>query len=126
MDETKIQARHVYFFLHPNWARPRYPKKLKDINSANEWISFKERFYELKYLSLLMNMRQFEREELPMIKESAAFFGSFGGRLGAMASMVDSFWAKYQTPKKSKEEIEFDDRCYEMWDELDKITIVID
>jgi len=93
--------------------------ELKGVRSAQanlEKVKDFNRFCDMTYLDLLLNLREFEEKELPMMR-------MVSGLLPAFLGSYDFF---PEAPEKSPEEIEFRNRCYDMWAELDKITIVID
>jgi len=104
-----------------------YQRRIKGINDAGESLKSvlnTHRWLDLMYLKLLMNMREFEREEMPKMMEAAALISMLGIPWLSDIARNSPYFQK--PPEKSQEEIELEDRIYAMWEEMDGITIVID
>ena len=99
----------------------------KDAAKAVERVKGLNHWKDLMYLNLVMNLRDFERNEIPKMKDAIGFCLPFLGSAGfAMAGILGGFSRYLDVPEKDPEEIELEDRCYEMWNELDKLTFTLE
>ena len=112
IEQAIVDGTPLNYRLLDSW----HLKGVKSAQAQLEKMKEFERWCDMTYLDLLLDMRKFEEEELPMIR-------MVSGLLPAYLGAYDLF---PEAPEKSPEEIEFRNRCYDMWAEFDKITIVID